>query len=67
MIYTIKISVSDPDSIGSVEPDPDSDWESGSGSRGQKLPHKERKKCRNIMFLSAECSLWETGGFSCRF
>jgi hypothetical protein len=34
-------SVSDPDSIGPVDPDPDSD--SGSGSRRAKMIHKSRK------------------------
>jgi hypothetical protein len=34
--------IADPDSIGSV--DPDSDLESGSGSRRAKMTHKNRKK-----------------------
>jgi hypothetical protein len=37
----------DPDSIRSVDPDPDS---------GQKMTHKDRKKLRNFMFLSGGCS-----------
>jgi hypothetical protein len=38
----------DPDSIGSVDPDPYS--ESGSGSRRAKMTHKSRKELRNFMF-----------------
>ena len=40
------ISVSNPDSIGSVDPDS----ESGSGSRRAKMTHKSRKKLRKFMF-----------------
>ncbi len=38
----------DPDSIGSVDPDPYS--ESGSGSSREKMAHKSRKNLRNSMF-----------------
>jgi hypothetical protein len=53
----------DPDSIGSVDPDPYS--ESGSGSRRAKATHKSRKNLRNFMFLSAECSFLRAEGFFC--
>jgi hypothetical protein len=33
----------DPDSIGSVDPDPDSESRSGCGSRRAKMTHKSRK------------------------
>ncbi len=54
---------SDPDSIKSVDPYPDS--ESGSGSRRAKWPMKIEKKFRNVMFWSSECSLLRAEGFSC--
>jgi hypothetical protein len=41
-------SVLDPDSIGSVDPDPDS--ESASGSRQEKMAHNSRKKILKFMF-----------------
>ncbi len=41
-------SVADPDSVGSLDPDPDS--QSGSGSRRAKMIHKNRKKLRNLIF-----------------
>jgi hypothetical protein len=47
----------DPDSIRSLDPDP--------GPGVQNDPQK-LKKIRNIMFLSAECSLLSAEGFSCR-
>ncbi len=56
-------SVSDPDSIRSVDPDPYS--ESGSGSTRAKMTHKSRKKLRNLMFWSAGCSLLRAEGFFC--
>jgi hypothetical protein len=48
-------SVSDPDSIRLVDPDPDS--ESGPRSMRAKITHKNRKKLRNFMCCSAGCSL----------
>jgi len=36
-------SVLDPYSIGSVDPDPYSEYGSGSGSRRAKMPHKSRQ------------------------
>jgi hypothetical protein len=51
----------DPDSIKSVDPDS----KSGSGFRRAKITHKNRKKLRNFMFLSARCSLLRAEGFSC--
>jgi hypothetical protein len=45
----------DPDSIRSVEPDPDSE----SGSRRGKMTHKSRKKLRS--------SLWRAEGIFCNF
>jgi hypothetical protein len=42
------VSVLDPDSIGSVDPDPCS--ESVSRFRRAKMTHKSRKKLRNFMF-----------------
>ncbi len=57
-------SVLDPNSIGSVDPDPYS--ESGSESRRSKMTHKSRKKLRNFMFLKcAGCSLLRAEGFFC--
>ncbi len=45
--YTnITSSVSDPDSIRSVDPDPDSEF----GSRRANMPHKNREKLRIFMF-----------------
>ncbi len=57
------LRVADPDSIGSVDPDPFPEF--GSGFRGAKMTHKSRKKLRNIMFWSARCSLWRAEGFFC--
>ncbi len=38
------------DLIRSVDPNPDPDLESGSGSKRAKMTHKNRKKLRNFMF-----------------
>ncbi len=43
----------DPDSIRSVDPDP----ESGSGFRSAEMTHKNRKILWNFMFWTAGCSL----------
>jgi hypothetical protein len=51
-------SVSDPDSIRSVDPYPDPD------PRRQKIIHKMEKNI-NFMFLFAGCSLLSTEGFFC--
>jgi hypothetical protein len=48
MKKTMMSRVADPDSIGSVDPDPYP--ESGSGSRRAKMTQKSRKKLRNFMF-----------------
>ncbi len=53
----------DPESIRSVDPDPDS--ESASGSRRAKMTHKNRKKFRNFIFWGAGCSFWKPEGFFC--
>jgi hypothetical protein len=37
-------SVSEPDSIGSVDPVPDPDRESGAGFRKTKIPHKQKQE-----------------------
>jgi hypothetical protein len=50
---------SDPDSIKSVDPNPDS----VSGSGWAKMTHKNRKKFRNIMCVGY--SLLRAAGFSC--
>jgi hypothetical protein len=50
-----RTSVSDPDSIRSVDP----------GSKKTKMTHKSRKKLRNFMFWSAGCSLLRAEGFFC--
>jgi hypothetical protein len=42
--------VVDPDSVGSLDPDPVTDSQSGSGSRRAKKTHKHRKKLINFMF-----------------
>ncbi len=52
-----------PDSIGSVDPDPYS--ESGSGSRRAKMTHKSRNNLRNFKFSSDGCSLLRAEGFFC--
>ncbi len=39
--------------------------ESGSGSRREKITHKNRKKLINFFFWSAGCSLLKAEGFSC--
>jgi hypothetical protein len=44
-----------------VDPDPYSE----SGSKRAKMTHKSRKKIRNLMFLSAGCSLLRAEGFFC--
>jgi hypothetical protein len=41
----------DPDSIGPVDPDPDS--ESGSGFRRAKITHKSRKKFVKVLKVSS--------------
>ncbi len=46
--------------------DPDSHWECGSGCRRAKLATKVGKKLRNLMFVSAWCSLLRAEGFSCK-
>ncbi len=53
-------SVSDPDSIRSVDPYPQSDPDPGR----PKIIHKNRKNI-NFMFLFAGCSLLSTEGFFC--
>jgi hypothetical protein len=53
--------VADPDSIRSVDPDPNSE----SGSRRAKMTHKSRTKLRNFMFWRAGCSLLRAEGFFC--
>jgi hypothetical protein len=62
LIHLHKISVADPDSMGSQAPDPDS--QSGPGSRRAKMTHKKRKKLINFIFWSAACSLLRAEGFS---
>ncbi len=52
----------DPDSIGSVDPDPYSE----SGSRRAKImTNKRRKNLRNFMFSSDGCSLLRAEVFFC--
>ncbi len=51
----------DPDSIESVDPDPDS--ESGSGLRRAKMTLKSRKKLKNFMFSSVGWPLLRAEGF----
>jgi hypothetical protein len=41
------------------------DSDSGSGSSRAKMTHKSRKKFRNLIFLSARCSLLRVEGFFC--
>ena len=60
--HTPRCSVVDPDSYGSALI---RSAGSGSGSRGAKVYHKNRKKWRNFMFWSAGCSLLRVDGFSC--
>jgi hypothetical protein len=45
----------DPDSMGSLDPYPQS--QSGSGSRRAIMTHKCRKKFKNFIFRSAQCYL----------
>jgi hypothetical protein len=40
----------DPDSLGSLDPYPDPDYESASGSRRAKMAQKNRKKLINFIF-----------------
>jgi hypothetical protein len=54
----------DPDSIRFLDPCPDPDSQSGSGSWRAKITHKNRKKLTNLIFLSAGCSLLRAEGFS---
>jgi hypothetical protein len=49
----VETSVSDLDSIRSVDPDS----ESGSGSRRAKMTHKIAKKLKELRVLKYECSL----------
>ncbi len=44
--------------VMSVDPDPDLEYGSESGSMRAKITHKNRKKWRNVMFWSAGCSFW---------
>ncbi len=53
----------DPYSIGSLDPDPDS--QPGSESRRAKMTHKHRKKFINFIFWNAGCSLLRAEVFSC--
>ncbi len=46
----VRSRVADPDSIGSVDPDPDSESGSESGSRRAKITHKSRKNCKSSCF-----------------
>jgi hypothetical protein len=48
----------DPDSIRSVDPDPDSEY--GSGFRRAKMTHKSRQKIKKF-----RCSLLRAEGFFC--
>jgi hypothetical protein len=57
-------SAVDPDSMGSLDPNPDSDSQSESGSRRPKMTHKHRKKVINLIFGSVGCSLLRAEGFS---
>jgi hypothetical protein len=50
----------DTNSMGSLDPDPDSQ----SGSRREKMTHKNRRKLINFIFLSDGCSLLSAEGFS---
>jgi hypothetical protein len=54
-------SALDPDSKGSLDPDP----QSGSGSRRGKMTHKNRIFFFNFLFLIDGCSLLRAEGFSC--
>ncbi len=56
-------NVSDPHSIRSMDPYPDPDSESGSGSRWAKMTHNSSKKLRNCIFWSAGCSRLRAEGF----
>jgi hypothetical protein len=53
-------NVVNPDSMGSLDPDPNS----RSVSRRGKFSHKNRKKLINFIFWSAGCSLLRAEGFS---
>jgi hypothetical protein len=53
--------VVDPDSMGSMDPYPDTQ----SGSRRAKIIPKHRNKFMNFIFASAGCSLLSSKGFSC--
>jgi hypothetical protein len=48
-----------------LDPDPDPHSNCGSGSRGAKMTHKNRKRYRIFMFCSAGWSLLRAEGFSC--
>jgi hypothetical protein len=56
-------SVFDPDLIRSVNPFPDSDSESGSGSRRANKTHKRRKKFKHLIFRNAGWFFWRSEGF----
>jgi hypothetical protein len=46
--WSYEVRVPDPDSVGSVDPDSDRDWESGYGSGQVKIVPKKWKKLRNF-------------------
>ncbi len=48
----------DTDTIRSVDPEPDSEYGSGSAPKRAKMTHKNWKKFRIFMFLCAGCSDW---------
>ncbi len=54
----------DPDSMGSVDPYPGPDSQSGSGSNLTKMAQKNIKHMINFIFWSAGCSLLRAEGFS---
>ncbi len=58
-------SGSELDSMGSLDPYPDHDSQSGSGFRRTKMTHKHGKKLINYIFLLAGCSLLRAKVFSC--
>ncbi len=62
LIPMVSGSVVDPDSVGSLDPYPVTD--SQSGSRRAKKTHKHRRKLIKFMFWSAGCSLSRADGFS---
>ncbi len=54
----------DPDSMGSLDPYPDPNSQSGSGSSSEKRP-TNIEKIYKFHFLKTECSLLMAEGFSC--